>query len=268
MGGPVMHALAGLAALALLVILYNMLTVRRRHYLPKRLLRDLDDLIGVGRLEEANELVVNRRSLLAHVVAAGLERRSALKGDPALTRAECLESVRRAMEVTGRRESIRARQRVALLAHIGGIAPLLGLAGTVVAMIQFFYGAGATAGDFLTSQSIMAALISTGTGLLLAVIVFAAYAWLRGRLGATLADIELACERLADRLARWMPGSGKPQGDALAFSFGKTGHRHQQQQERQTPPQTAESRTETSETLSVQAPQTAQPDEPDAEDQA
>jgi biopolymer transport protein ExbB len=207
-GGPVMHALAVLALIAAVLTLRSLLATRLAALCPPRLQRALETLLPAGRLQEAEAEVAEGQSLLARVVQAGLARRTLLQGDPALTRAECVGSVRSAMEAAGRRETARVRTRVILVAQIGAIAPLVGLVGTIVALARLFHPLSEdlpAAG--LLARQVMEALIATGAGLALGVVALAAYAVLRSRLSAALSEAEIACEGLADRLARHLPGA-------------------------------------------------------------
>lgn len=84
-------------------------------------------------------------------------------------------------------------RRIGTVAAIAKIAPLLGLLGTVVAMLQGFYALheeGAYANAASVSGYVAQALITTATGLAISTMAYLAHHFLYGRVRALIHDME------------------------------------------------------------------------------
>ncbi|HEY8966531.1 MAG TPA: MotA/TolQ/ExbB proton channel family protein, partial [Candidatus Methylacidiphilales bacterium] len=89
----------------------------------------------------------------------------------------------------------RLEAHLGVLAGIGQIAPLLGLLGTVTGMIDAFIaigraGAGTSVGEL--ASGVWTALITSASGLAVAIPAYAAYNFLVARMNAILGDMERA----------------------------------------------------------------------------
>jgi biopolymer transport protein ExbB len=96
------------------------------------------------------------------------------------------------------------------LGTIASLAPLMGLFGTVVGMIEIF-GSQSPNGNnpALLAHGISIALYNTAFGLIVAIPSLMFYRYFRGRIEAYVVDMEQASERLLTHLAnRAMPGTG------------------------------------------------------------
>ena len=99
-------------------------------------------------------------------------------------------------------------RRVASLALIAKIAPLLGLIGTVLALLSIFYsmsgkGPYSDISDF--SLAVYNALLSTAFGLLVAVLGWLSYSFLNSRVRALAHDIDWAGNDIMLFILRGMP---------------------------------------------------------------
>jgi len=107
-------------------------------------------------------------------------------------------------QAEGQRQASALNQRVAWLADIGTLSPMLGLLGTVIGIVQSFgviaMDAAATRPTML-AQGVGEALIATATGLLIGIPAMAAYAFFRGRAHALISDLEAASTLLMALLA-------------------------------------------------------------------
>ena len=228
-GGPVMHVISALTVLALALGIYGWLSTRPALTAPPRLAARLREHLSARDLASAAALVEGRWSLMARVLSAAIRRHAGL-GEQHVTRAERLLSVREAMESAGRREATRLRQRVMLVANIGALAPMIGLLGTILGMIQLFQGAAfEVPNPKLLAGGVMLALVTTAFGLIVGVLTMAVYYFLRARLTATLAGVEVLCEEQAALLARVTPQQAAevalaaPADDAEAPGSGRAG---------------------------------------------
>lgn len=111
------------------------------------------------------------------------------------------ERVREAIEEAGLVEVPRLEEKLNLLATIAQLAPLLGLFGTVVGMMQIFslvqdYGLSAHVGMLATG--VKTALIYSAAGLAVAIPVHAAYNYLVSRVNSIVLDMERAATEIVN----------------------------------------------------------------------
>ena len=158
-------------------------------------------------------LTVSRQSVPSVDVVAQLEQNSALgevlaSGFRALnTNPRCSEAdLRATMEGTGRIVAHRLERYLNALATIASAAPLMGLFGTVVGMIEIF-GSQAPAGGApgggnpaQLAHGISVALYNTAFGLIIAIPSLIFWRYFRGRVDEYLMTLELASEQLVRHL--------------------------------------------------------------------
>ena len=146
--------------------------------------------------EVINQL--ERNSALGEVLASGFR---ALHSNP-----RCSEvDLRASMEGVGRMVAHRLERYLSALATIASAAPLMGLFGTVVGMIEIFGSqtpaGGATGGNpAQLAHGISVALYNTAVGLIVAIPSLIFWRYFRARIDAYLLTLELASERLARHL--------------------------------------------------------------------
>jgi biopolymer transport protein ExbB len=102
------------------------------------------------------------------------------------------DELKEILEDTGRRELMGLQRGLGALATIVGGAPLLGLLGTVLGMIQIF-GVVATAGSGLAeglAAGIAQALITTAAGLIIAIPALFTHSYLEARAVGILSEVE------------------------------------------------------------------------------
>jgi biopolymer transport protein ExbB len=196
-GWPIWPLLiCSIAALALVIErLMNLRTVR---VAPPRL---LDEVISVTRAHLPAPDVIAKladNSVLGTVLAAGLR---AVIADPRITEV----ALRNAFESAGRAAVHRLERYLNTLGTIASAAPLLGLFGTVVGMIEIFGSQAPTGGSnpALLAHGISVALYNTAFGLIIAVPALMFYRYFRGRVDEFTIDLEQASERLVPHLLRF-----------------------------------------------------------------
>ncbi len=163
----------------------------------------LDEVIGVTRTSLPSADVVNKladNSVLGRVLAAGLR---SVVAEPRITET----ALRQAFENAGR-SAVHALERyLNSLGTIAATAPLLGLFGTVVGMIEIFGsqapGAGAGSNPQQLAHGISVALYNTAFGLMIAIPSLMMYRYFRGRVDEFQLGLELAAERMVPHLMRF-----------------------------------------------------------------
>jgi biopolymer transport protein ExbB len=176
--------------LAVALIIERAISLQRRKVLPSHL---LDEVLTHWRNRQATPEMVQKLeagSPLGRVFATGL--RHALDGR---------EIMKEAMEETGRAVAHDLERYLGALGTIATVAPLMGLFGTVVGMIEIF-GASAPSGTNpqALAHGISVALYNTALGLVVAIPALIAYRAYRTRVDGFLVEMEQQGLRLIDTI--------------------------------------------------------------------
>jgi biopolymer transport protein ExbB len=187
-----------LCSVAALALIFERLTaLRRARVAPDGL---VDEVIAVTRqnLPSSDMLTkLSDNSMLGEVLATGLRISSA---DPRVPE----PMLRQAFESAGQAAAHKLEKYLNALATISTVAPLFGLLGTVIGMIEIF-GTQTSSGGGNPAQlahGISVALYNTAFGLIVAIPSLMAHRFFRGRVADYLHDLEQASERLMQHLLR------------------------------------------------------------------
>ncbi|MDA7415110.1 MotA/TolQ/ExbB proton channel family protein [Xenophilus arseniciresistens] len=199
-GWPIWPLLiCSVAALAL--IIERFVSLKPAKVLPPKL---LDEAMHASQGGVPGPDVVTRleqNSALGSVLAAGFR---AVNANPACSD----DDVRQAMESAGRSVAHRLERYLPALGTIASAAPLLGLLGTVIGMIEIFGSQAPTAGGGVSgnpgqlAHGISIALYNTAFGLIVAIPALIFWRYFRTRVDEYLLKMELAGEQFARHLAR------------------------------------------------------------------
>jgi biopolymer transport protein ExbB len=190
--------LVACSILALALIIERFMSLKTSKVAPPRL---LDEALAVSRSSVPTPDVVKQleqNSALGEVLASGFR---AMNSDP-----RCSElDLRASMESTGRAVAHRLERYLNALATIASAAPLLGLLGTVIGMIEIFgsqsAGGAVTGGNpAALAHGISTALYNTAFGLIIAIPSLIFWRYFRSRVDDYLLTLELAAERFARHL--------------------------------------------------------------------
>ncbi len=195
-GWPIWPLIAG-SVLALALIIERFVSLKTIKVAPPKL---LDEVMTVTRNGVPGPDVVSqleKNSALGEVLASGLR---ALNVNPRCSE----EELHASMEITGRLVAHRLERYLNALATIASAAPLMGLFGTVVGMIEIFGSqpaGSATGGNpAQLAHGISVALYNTAFGLIVAIPSLIFWRYFRGRVDEYLLTLELSAERLARHL--------------------------------------------------------------------
>lgn len=202
-GGPVMYPLAGIAVVALLLVLERVAVLFFGNRNPERVVREALADCRAGRIEQAMIRCENAPGTVCRVLAACLRR---------------YPFGVRAMEDGIQEQLLHEQPRLQRSQHglavLATVAPLLGLLGTVTGIIDTFgvIRAFGNANPALMAGGISEALITTAAGLIIAVPILIIHGVLRGRADGILADAERHAATLLMTL--WhQPSSSEPAGN-------------------------------------------------------
>ncbi|HYE71209.1 MAG TPA: MotA/TolQ/ExbB proton channel family protein [Aquabacterium sp.] len=186
------------SVVGLALVVERFMSLREQRIAPPRL---LDEVIAVTRQGLPSPDVVAKlhdNSVLGEVLAAGLR---AAAGDPRLNEA----GLRQVFENAGRISVHRLERYLNTLGTIAAAAPLLGLFGTVVGMIEIFGSQAPSGGSnpAMLAHGISVALYNTAFGLIIAIPALMFYRYFRGKVDEYTLQLELSAERLLPHLMRF-----------------------------------------------------------------
>ena len=190
-GWPIWPLIA-CSVLALALIFERFISLKSNRIIPPKL---LDEAISVSSQSLPGPDVVGKlaqNSALGEVLATGLRT---LNSNPRTSEAD----LRAAMEGAGRVVAHRLEKYLSALATIASAAPLLGLLGTVVGMIELF-GASSPTGTNpqQLAHGISVALYNTAFGLVVAIPSMIFYRHFRAKVDALLVSMEQQAIHLVD----------------------------------------------------------------------
>ena len=197
-GWPVVPLLL-CSVIALALIIERHLSLREARVAPPKL---LDEVLSVTRTSLPNADTVNKlaeNSLLGSLLAQGIR---AAQAEPRIQEA----NLRNAFESAGREAIHQLERNLNALGTIASAAPLLGLLGTVIGMIEIFGASGGATGaggnPAELAHGISVALYNTAFGLIVAIPALIAYRHFRTRVEAHVLTLEQAADRMVPHILR------------------------------------------------------------------
>jgi biopolymer transport protein ExbB len=198
-GGPFVWVLLVCSVIALTFILERLWALRRQAVLPSEvrltLLRTRDGR-DLGALRAVCE---SRPSALGRLLVRAVDGLAWSKDE----NASCLE-------VQARQEVVRLERGLVALEIIVGIAPLLGLVGTIYGIIPLFgdFGKAVGADNSMLAKGIAVALNKTLLGLMVAIPTLVAWSYFNKRVETLAVELEAECDGFLRRIyfAPTVPG--------------------------------------------------------------
>lgn len=191
-GGIFMWPLLACSVLGLAVILVKFVTLQMAKVRTDQLLDRVRTLVLAGRVEDAIELCANTRGPVASIVLTGLHLYQ--EGDA--------DHADQTVTHVGRIEMAFLEKGLVVLATIANVAPLIGFLGTVAGMILAF-GAIEMAGEVeatLVAGGIKVALITTASGLVIAIPVNIAHNYFISQIDSLIIDMRQGVQTIQDLL--------------------------------------------------------------------
>lgn len=195
-GGWLMYPIAALSMLGLALILYFLLVLRAESVAPRRWLEQVFQALRQEEPAEARALCDRKPSPLAAVTSAALDYAANAKPPQP-------DMLKEIMVGEGIRQATRIQNQIQYLMDIAVIAPMIGLLGTVVGMLQAFNAVAqdlAKAKPMLLAGGVSLALITTVGGLVVAIPAMIAFAYFRNRAASLVARLEMASTDLLTHL--------------------------------------------------------------------
>src|SRR3954468_12843964 len=200
-GGPFMAPIIICSVAAVGILLERLWTLQRKRVLPQELIKKVTQLADTNQVNPKVIEALEKNSPLGRVLAAALANRDRGR-----------EIMMERVQDTGRHVVHELERFLNSLGTIASISPLLGLLGTVTGIIRAFNAVmmGGMGDPSKLAGGISEALVTTASGLAVAIPAFIAYRYLRGKVERIVIDMEKIAVKFADSLG------AAPQADAAA----------------------------------------------------
>jgi biopolymer transport protein ExbB len=194
-GSVTMWALVACSILTLSFVLERLIVLRAGRVIPKTFVDRFMDRLRDDELDRAKaiELCRDNGSPIANVFAVIAQH----WGRPA-------SEIRSAVGDRAESELFYLRRRIRALNGLATLAPLLGLFGTVIGMIEAFHALSQPTGGGKTerlAEGISLALVATASGLAVAIVAAASYYFLLGRVDRLVQRMDLLSNEVVDHVA-------------------------------------------------------------------
>jgi biopolymer transport protein ExbB len=190
-GGFIMYPLYLLLAAAIFVFVERLIAIRKASRIDENFMRIIRDNIVTGNISAARSLSKNTNNPVARMIDKGVQR----IGKP-------IDAIEKSMESVGKLEMYQMERNLSILSLIAGIAPMFGFLGTIVGMVQLFYGIAST-GEYTLNTiagGIYTKMITSATGLIIGLIAYVGHNFLSTQIDKTANKMEMASAEFIDIL--------------------------------------------------------------------
>jgi biopolymer transport protein ExbB len=149
------------------------------------------DHILNGNIQAARSVTKNTENPVAKMIDKGIQR----IGKP-------IDAIEKSMENVGKLEMYKMEKNLSILSLIAGIAPMFGFLGTIIGMVQLFYGIAST-GEYTLNTiagGIYTKMITSATGLIIGLIAYVGHNYLSTQIDKTANKMEAASADFIDVL--------------------------------------------------------------------
>jgi biopolymer transport protein ExbB len=190
-GGPFMWPIILCSVIAVAIVLERLWSLQQRRIIPPDLTRRIWQVVEAGQVNERTLAALEANSPLGRILAVGLANRDRPR-----------EVMMDRLEDAGRHVAHDLDRFLNMLGTIAGVAPLMGLLGTVTGIIKAFNAiyAGGVGDPQALSGGISEALVTTAAGLCVAIPSYIAFRYLRGKVESIVVQIEKDVIRFTDAL--------------------------------------------------------------------
>jgi biopolymer transport protein ExbB len=190
-GGFIMYPLYILLVATIFVFTERLIAIRKASRIDDNFMRIIRDNIVTGNVNAARSLTKNTNNPVARMIDKGIQR----IGKP-------IDAIEKSMENVGKLEMYQMEKNLSILSLIAGIAPMFGFLGTIIGMVQLFYGIAST-GEYTLNTiagGIYTKMITSGTGLIIGLIAYMAHNFLSTQIDKTVNKMEMASAEFMDIL--------------------------------------------------------------------
>ncbi len=192
-GGIIMIPLLLSSILGLMIVIERFISLRRSKILIPEIISVVEEFSTTQDIKLATNICEKNKGAFANIVLTGLQNVDLTP-----------EEVRELLSDQGRQEVRTLERGLPALETVAGIAPLLGLLGTVLGMIKVFtvISLQGTGQASLLAGGISEALITTATGLVIGILALIMYNYFSNRAENYILDIEKYTTKLLQKIRK------------------------------------------------------------------
>jgi biopolymer transport protein ExbB len=191
-GGVVMIFLGLLSTVAVALVIYHFMYVVPHKLIPVDFVENLLFLMEKKEFEKAVSVCRQQENMISAIALKGLQKIS--KGKTV---------IEEAVQYEGKARIERLWQNLTYLGDIAVVAPLLGLLGTILGIIEAFgYFKATSIHPSVLTQGLAKAMVNTVFGLIIAVPCLIFYAYFRGRLSLITTNTERVSSEIIHSIAK------------------------------------------------------------------
>ena len=154
------------------IILERLWSLRESYVIPNNLLEDVKKLVVSGSIKKDAIEALRKNSPLGEIMSTAIENQNS-----------SLEIIKDSIEETGSLVSYKLEKYLGALSTISTVAPLLGLFGTIIGMVELFSSFTSSGHDVAVfARGISIALYNTAGGIVVAVPAMIAYRFFRSKI--------------------------------------------------------------------------------------
>jgi len=174
--------------IAVAIILERLWALRTNIIAPKNLLLEVQKVITKDGVKKEVIQSLQNHSMLGEIFASALNNYNSPS-----------EIIKEAIEETGRAVNHRLERYLSTLGTIATIAPLLGLFGTIIGMVELFSSFTSSGHDVAAfARGISIALYNTAGGIVVAVPAMIAYRFFRSKIDNLVVEMEQQAIKLVE----------------------------------------------------------------------
>jgi biopolymer transport protein ExbB len=162
------------------IILERFWSLRESYVIPQNLLGDVKKLVGSGSIKRDAVEALRANSPLGEIMAVAIENQNS-----------SLEIIKDSIEEVGSQVSYKLERYLGALSTISTVAPLLGLFGTIIGMVELFSSFTSSGHDVAVfARGISIALYNTAGGIVVAVPAMIAFRFFRSKVDHLVNEME------------------------------------------------------------------------------
>ena len=162
------------------IILERFWSLRESYVIPQNLMEDVKKLVGSGSIKRDAVEALRANSPLGEIMAVAIENQNS-----------SLEIIKDSIEEAGSLVSYKLERYLGALSTISTVAPLLGLFGTIIGMVELFSSFTSSGHDVAVfARGISIALYNTAGGIVVAVPAMIAFRFFRSKVDHLVNEME------------------------------------------------------------------------------
>ena len=162
------------------IILERFWSLRESYVIPRNLMEDVKKLVGGGSIKRDAVEALRVNSPLGEIMAVAIENQNS-----------SLEIIKDSIEEAGSQVSYKLERYLGALSTISTVAPLLGLFGTIIGMVELFSSFTSSGHDVAVfARGISIALYNTAGGIVVAVPAMIAFRYFRSKVDHLVNEME------------------------------------------------------------------------------